>query len=96
MEVQRDFTMYGKEQVYEWHVYVEGEWYAKELSLRDLSTRLYEIIESQGTDWSYPSTRVNPSWPAWERIEQDRLAQMGHLSVELQEMSFKDDPVLRD
>jgi hypothetical protein len=94
MEVHRDFTMFGKEQVYEWHVYVEGEWYAKEETLRNLSTRLYEIIASQGSDWAYPSTRVNPTWPAWDRVE--NLAFMGELSVQLQEMAFKKDPALQD
>lgn len=59
----------------EYHVYVEGQWCAKEISLNDVETRLLELIENQGDDWFYPSTRVVPDWAGWNRISMVELAQ---------------------
>jgi hypothetical protein len=72
--VEYDFTIINGEKTYEWHIYVEGEWYDKEQTLEKLQLRLMEIITSQGHDWPYKSTRVNPNWGGWSQITEFDLA----------------------
>jgi hypothetical protein len=87
IEVDYDHTMIGGEKVYEWHIYVEGQWFDKEKTLPELAMRVYEIIESQGSDWSTVPLRVAPDWSKWSQVSAVDLASMSVLSDELRDQN---------
>lgn len=83
IEVSYDFTLFGTDKVYEWHVYIEGQWAAKEKNLLGLAFRLYEIIQSQGDDWGSVPLRIVPDWANWPKITAVDLAAMSVMCDDL-------------
>ena len=55
-------------------VYVEGEWDSFELSTRDLSSRLSELMKIHRTRW--PQVRNNPEWEGWDSVHAVTLGEL--------------------
>ena len=92
--VEYDFTLAGNDREYHWHIYVEGEWIEKVDTLAEAAIRIYEVIESQGNDWSSNPLRIVPDWSGWTQITPFALTMMDLFCNELREQNeqyYKDE-----
>ena len=51
------------------HLYCEGQWCQSEVDEEGLMAGISEITARYSDDWRYPSTRINPVWVGWERLQ---------------------------